>query len=324
MTYETKMDPLATAFDPVPPIVEPETEATTADPIAELRGEVERMRRWMAAHTVAAARPALSGGDPGATEAKGLFVERYLRRGVLSGIEAKSLSLGSGATGGYAVPQEIDAAIARTLKSISPIRSIANVVAVGSAGYRKLVAVGGTPSGWVSEDGPRPETVTPVFHEVAPPMGELYANPAATQAMLDDAAFDVEGWLADEIAHEFAASEGEAFVIGTGVNQPKGFLSESTASQPDNRRGFGVLETVPTGAAGGFDAAAPADALVRLVAALRAPYRQGAAWVMNAATCSRIRTMKTADGAFLWQAGLTAGQPDTLMGYPVVEADQAI
>ena len=219
------------------------------------------------------------------------------------------------------VPREIDRAIARTLKSISPIRGLANVVAVGTSGYRKLIAVGGVDSGWVSDSAPRPETRTPEFRELAPPMGELYANPAATQAMLDDAAFDVEGWLADEIAYEFAAAEGVAFVTGTGVNQPKGFLTAEISDLPDHLRGFGKLQTVSTGEAGGFDDGAPADALVRLVAALRSPYRQGAAWVMNASTLARIRTMKTADGAFLWQAGLAAGQPDTLMGYPVVEAE---
>ncbi len=323
-TYETKMDPLATAFDPVaiaaPVAIEPPAvEAETPDPLAELRDQVARMRRWMDAHTVAAARPALSGGAP--SEAKSLFVERYLRRGDRHGFEAKSLSLGAGSSGGYAVPREIDETIARTLKSISPIRSVANVVAVGSSGYRKLVAVGGVESGWVADGQPRPETATPVFEEVAPPMGELYANPAATQAMLDDAAFDVEGWLADEIAYEFAAAEGQAFVIGDGVNRPKGFLKAETSDLPDDRRGFGRLQFVSSGTAGGFDPAAPADALFRLVASLRSPYRQGAAWVMNANTLSRIRTMKTADGAFLWQAGLVAGQPDTLMGYPVVEAE---
>ena len=325
MTYETKMDPLATAFDtPViapPTLTDAPTQPDEIDPLAELKNQVLTMRRWMEAHTVQAARPALAGGDPGATEAKSLFVERYLRRGEAHGIEAKSLAIGQGQTGGYAVPREIDAAIDRTLKSISPIRSIAQVVTVGSAGYRKLVAVGGVESGWVGEQDPRPETRTPTFTEIAPPMGELYANPAATQAMLDDAAFDVEGWLATEIAYEFAAAEGDAFVNGNGANRPRGFLDAPVSDKPDKARAFGELQVVKSGAAGGFDPAAPADSLVRLVTALRPPYRQGAAFVMNSATLSRIRTMKTADGAFLWQPGLVAGQPDTLMGYAVVEAE---
>jgi len=227
----------------------------------------------------------------------------------------------SEAAGGYAVPEELDQAIERTLSAISPIRAIANVVKVGSAGYRKLVTTGGTPSGWVAETAGRPETDTPVFAEIAPPFGELYANPAASQAMLDDAAFDVEAWLAQEIAAEFARAEGAAFVGGNGTAKPKGFLAAPNSADPDGERDFGTLQFVETGVSGGFPASDPQDILIDLVQALRSPYRQGAVFVMNSATASAIRKFRTDDGAFLWQAGLVAGQPDTLLGYPVVEAE---
>ena len=151
-------------------------------------------------------------------------------------VEMKAFTGVTGDAGGYAVPREIDREIDAVLKSASPIRSIANVVTVGSAGYRKLITTGGTPSGWAVETGPRPETASPVFTELAPPMGELYANPAASQAMLDDAAFDVEEWLAGEIANEFAKAEGAAFVSGSGVNRPKGFLTSAVAAAGDATR----------------------------------------------------------------------------------------
>lgn len=260
-------------------------------------------------------RPVLAGGRP----ASGAGFEEYLRGGA-GGIEVKALSGTSDAAGGYAIPQEIDARIDATLKSVSPIRAIANVVKVGTSGYRKLVSSAGFESGWASETGARDETDTPVFNEVAPPMGDLYANPAASQAMLDDAAFDVEEWLAGEIAREFATAEGAAFVNGDGVNKPKGFLRQPTAATGDAARAFGTLQHVASGAAGDFGAN-PEDRLIDLVQALRAPYRQGAAWVMNAATLARIRKMKTSEGAFLWAPGLAAGQPATLLGYPVIEAE---
>lgn len=261
-------------------------------------------------------RPALSGTTNPATAA---FVDGYLRRG--AALETKALVTVTDIDGGYAVPEEIDVAIDRQLASISPIRSIASVVKVGSAGYRKLVTTGGTPSGWVSEIAARPETETPDFIEIAPPMGELYANPAASQTMLDDAAFDVEGWLATEIASEFAKAEGSAFVGGSGVNRPRGFLTGATSAAADNLRPFGTLQLVTSGAAGGFAAANPQDRLIDLVQALRPPYRQGAVFVMNSSTAARIRKFKTSDGAFLWQPGLTQAQPDTLLGYPLVEAE---
>lgn len=249
------------------------------------------------------------------------FIERYLRRGIDAGVELKSVTGVTGAEGGFAIPRELDALIDMTLAAISPIRAIANVVRTGSAGYRKLIAVGGTPSGWVSEVAPRPITGTPAFSEIAPPTGELYANPAATQAMLDDAAFDVEAWLADEVAREFARAEGAAFITGTGANQPKGFVTYPTTNQNDAARPFGTLQYVAAGAAGNFAAASPQDRLIDLVHALKSPYRQGAAFVMNSDTLARIRKMKTSDGAFIWSPGLTQGQPGTLLGFPVVEAE---
>jgi HK97 family phage major capsid protein len=285
--------------------------------LAQLKEEMAQLKSRIDAGAAAAARPALSG----AKAERSPFVENYLRKGLESGVEMKALAGTSDSAGGYAVPEEIDAEIDRLLTSISPIRAIANVVKVGTSGYRKLVTQGGTPSGWVSETAARPETDTPSFVEIAPPFGELYANPAASQAMLDDAAFDVEAWLASEIATEFARAEGAAFVAGSGVNRPKGFLAAPNSAQADGTRPFGTLQFITSGAAGGFAAANPQDRLIDLVQALRPPYRQGAVFAMNSSTASRIRKFKTSDGAFLWQPGLTVGQPDTLLGYPVVEAE---
>ncbi|TMJ14049.1 MAG: phage major capsid protein [Alphaproteobacteria bacterium] len=305
---EVKADPLEASFE----ALERQDEDVTA-----LKAEMAALKARMDEAALAAARPALSG----AKAVGSAFVDSYLRKGIETGVELKAVVGTSDAAGGYAVPEEIDAAIDRTLTAISPIRAIANVVKVGSAGYRKLVTTGGTPAGWVAEDAARPETNTPSFVEIAPPFGELYANPAASQAMLDDAAFDVEAWLAQEIATEFARAEGAAFVSGSGVNRPKGFLAAPTSLSFDNVRAFGTLQIVMSGAAGGFAASNPQDRLVDLVQALRPPYRQGAAFVMNSATAAQIRKLKTADGAFLWQPSLSAGQPNMLLGYPVVEAE---
>ena len=288
MDYEVKADALETVFDNAVPV----TQVT---------------------------RPLLSGTNRIADPARAAFVNGYLRRG--SEVELKSFSGVTPPEGGYAIPHEIDAEIDATLKSISPIRSIANVVRVGSSGYRKLVTQNGVASGWAAETAARPETGTPSFNEIVPSFGDLYANPAATQAMLDDAAFDVEGWLAGEIATEFAKAEGSAFANGNGTNKPKGFLTAPTAALNDVGRPFGTLQYTPSGAAGAFVAASPENKLLDLLHSLRAPYRQGATWVMNSSTLATIRKFKTADGAFIWQAGLTAGQPDTLLGYPVVEAE---
>ncbi|MFN7176751.1 MAG: phage major capsid protein [Thermaurantiacus sp.] len=319
LDYETKAQVMVTAAEtpdgdrhaPAAPALE-----TMQSTVEALKTEVAAMARQMVERT----RPP-SGAAPTAPSGETAFGARYLRKGLESGLELKRFSISNGAEGGLAVPLEIDAVIEQQLRSMSPIRQIANVVKVGSSSYRKLVAVGGFASGWVSDVAPRPETATPSFVEVAPPMGELYANPAASQSMLDDAMFDVEGWLAREIAAEFARAEGVAFVSGTGTSQPKGFLTYPTAATGDATRPWGTIQHVPSGAAGAFPGTNPADRLVDLVHALRTPYRQGASWVMNSNTLSVIRKFKDSTGAFIWQPGLGDGQPATLFGYPVIEVD---
>ncbi|HEY8604992.1 phage major capsid protein [Tsuneonella suprasediminis] len=286
--------------------------------IATLRGDVDEVKARLDKVARAAARPAIGGtGGIDRAEVKG-FVDGYLRRG--STAEIKSLTAAVPGDGGYAVPQEIDAVISRALTAISPIRRIAQVVQTGTAGYRKLIASGGTASGWVSEAAGRPETGTPGFHEIAPPTGELYANPAASQTMIDDAAFDIEGWLADEIAREFSRAEGAAFIGGSGDNQPRGFLNGPITPEKDSTRAFGTLQYIATGDGLGLGTELELR-LVDIVQSLNAGYRQGASWVMNSTTLSTIRKLRTADGAFLWQPAMAEGQPDRLLGYPVVEAE---
>jgi HK97 family phage major capsid protein len=288
------------------------------DGVAALKAELETLKAKIASGVIAAQRPALDGVKSAESSS---FIDQYVRRGIEASLETKAVAGSSDVVGGYAVPEEIDERIDRTLTAISPIRAIANVVKVGSAGYRKLIASGGTPSGWVAYEADRPETGTPAFTEIVPASGELYANPAASQQMLDDAMFDVESWLAHEIATEFARAEGAAFVSGSGINQPLGFLSSPTSAAVDSARPMGTLQTISTGVAGGFAASDPEDVLIDLVQSLRSPYRQGAAFVMNSATAAEIRKFRTADGAFMFQPSLAAGQPASLLGYPLIEAE---
>lgn len=304
--------PLDASFD----IVARQDAADAA--LAALRGDVADVKDRLERVGRAATRPLIDAPAAGGGIEVKSFVQGYLRQGRET--ELKSIHGATPGEGGYAVPREIDAMIASRITAISPIRAIAQVVQTGTAGYRKLVATGGTASGWVSETAARPETATPAFAEIAPPSGELYANPAASQAMLDDAAFDIQSWLADEIAMEFARAEGAAFVGGTGNDQPQGFLSAPASAADDATRAFGALQYLATGDAQGLGDAAEL-ALIDLVHALRSGHRQGASWVMNARTLAAVRKLRASDGAFLWQPGLVEGQPDRLLGYPVVEAE---
>lgn len=296
--------------------------------LERLNSEVSSLERRMEMISRAAARPQMAAEadvmEEGADEQKSVFLDGYVRNGreaELGRYEAKSLNISMPQDGGYAVPEAIDENIDRVLRDVSPIRSIATVVQVGTSDYKKLISTTGPASGWVGEAAARPETDTPNFAEIAPPLGEIYANPAATQAMLDDAFFDVEAWLSEELASEFGVMEGAAFVNGDGINKPRGFLTYLTANEDDASRAFGTLQHVPTGVDGGFPAGDPADILVDLIHQLRPSYRQGAVFVMNTNTLAQIRKFKDGDGNYLWRPGLGEAQPATLLGYPVMEAE---
>jgi HK97 family phage major capsid protein len=237
----------------------------------------------------------------------------------LDQLRGKAMSTDSNPDGGSMVPHQIDRRIADQLVDVSPIRRVAEVVQTETRDYTKLVNRRGASSGWGSEQTTRTETNTPLLAEINPPSGELWAYPSVSTWALDDAAFNVENFLASNVATEFAFQEGAAFVNGDGVNRPRGFLTYATDATADDVRDFGTVEHL----AAASPTAINEDELVQLLYKLRPSYRQGpgVAWVMNSTTASQVRLLKDAQGRFLWADGLQPGQPPNLLGYPVVEAE---
>lgn len=248
----------------------------------------------------------------------------YLRSGdddALRGLmaEEKAMSTTVAADGDYLVGPQTADRVALVLQGAGSVRSIANVVNVEATAYDVLVDHSDMGAGWADETASSTETGTPQFDRISIPLHELSALPKASQRLLDDSAFDVEGWLATRIADKFARAEGEAFIIGDGIDKPKGFLTHQLT---DNSAWiWGRIGFVPTGATGDFPATDPADVIVDLVYALGARYRANANFVMNSKTAGAVRKMKDADGRFLWSDGLAAGEPARLMGYPVLIAE---
>ncbi len=250
--------------------------------------------------------------------------DTYVRNGEASGLKrlegkALSVSTGGGADGGYLVPEETEREIGRRLAAISPIRAISGNRQVSSNVYRKPFLISGAATGWVGETAARTQTASPTLAELAFPTVELYAMPAATQTLLDDSAVNIDEWIAAEVDTVFAEQEGAAFVNGDGENKPKGFLDYDKVAESSwewTKLGF-----VLSGADGEFPEDNPADPLVDLVYALKAGYRQNGTFVMNRRTQGEIRKLKDESGQYLWAPPAQAGAPATLMGFPVVEAE---
>lgn len=255
--------------------------------------------------------------DKVVSEHKAAFMQ-FVRKGKDDGLgelQAKALQTTVEADGGYAVPEELDRAILELLRDESPMRQVCSQITVSTPDYKKLVNLGGAGSGWVGETAARPATGTPTLAQIAAVMGEIYANPQATQTSLDDMFFDAEAWLNAEVAREFSEQEGLAFLTGNGINKPKGLLAYTMALTADDVRAFGTIQNVKSGTAGDFDA----DDLVKLVYTLRKGHRAGATWMLPNMTLFKIRTMKDLEGNYIWRPGIEVGQPSSLLGYGVTE-----
>ncbi len=273
--------------------------------------------------TTTYARPALQAYAELEVPHKKAF-NAYLRSGDDDGLrglvlEGKAMSTAVAADGGYLVDPQTADTIRSMLMATSSLRSVAGVVNIDAVSFDVLVDRSEVGSGWATEAAAATETATPTIERISIKLHELSAMPKASQRLLDDSAFDVEGWLASKIATRFIRAEAAAFINGTGVDQPKGILLPTKVANASWV--WGQLGYIPTGAAADFAASNASDCIVNLVYSLTADYRANGTFVMNSKTAGAVRKMKDADGRFMWGDSLQAGEPARLMGYPVLIAE---
>jgi HK97 family phage major capsid protein len=290
-----------------------------AEVTSALHQQEERLT-MLQAKTMTYGRPILSTAVETEEPHKKAF-NAYLRHGddeALRGLalEGKALSTAVAGDGGYLVDPRTADTVKSILVATGSIRSIASVVTVDASNFDVLIDRSDVGTGWVTETGSVSETATPLIERISIRLHQLAAMPKASQRLLDDSAFDVEGWLAEKIASRFIRSESAAFVNGDGADKPKGILLP--AKVPNSAWTWGSLGYVASGAAADFPTTNAVDCIVNLVYALAAPYRAKATFVMNSKTAGAVRKMKDADGRFMWADGLAVAEPPRLMGYPVL------
>lgn len=235
----------------------------------------------------------------------------------LSADERKAMSSGSDPDGGYLLPAPTVGRMVKKVFEQSTMRQLANVQTISTDALEGIVDNDEADAGWVSEMGTRSDTDTPQVGKYRIEAHEMYAQPKVTQKLIDDAATDVEGWLADKVGDKFARVEGAAFWTGNGVGKPRGLASYTTAATADDTRAWGTFEHVLTGANGDFHTT-KADPLQDLLGAFKDQYLQNATFAMRREARTKIRKMKEATSdRYLWEPSLQAGQPDRLIGYPV-------
>jgi HK97 family phage major capsid protein len=297
-----------------------DVKALRADLNAKLEAQEERVTMLDRKSAAAVRRPALASSAETEAPHQKAFTA-YLRTGDDDGLrglelEGKALSTAVNSDGGYLVDPQTSDTIRSTLAATASIRAVANVVNVQATSFDVLIDRNDSGAGWATETDPAAESGTPTIERITIPLYELNAMPKASQRLLDDAAFDIEGWLASRIADKFARAEAAAFVSGDGADKPRGFLDHPKVA--DELWSWDNLGYVTSGAAADLG---DGDAIIELVYALGAPYRARASFVMNSKTAGALRKLKDNDGRHLWADGLAAAEPARLLGYPVLIAE---
>lgn len=292
--------------------------------ITKLQGAIDEMNALIAASRVG------GGGKDELNEAERAHAkgfDGYFRKGAENGL--RELEVKAAATsdndpnGGYLVDKQTEQSIDRVLGTVSAIRSVASTMTISAAVYEKLVNQGGAGGGWVGEKQARTETASPTLAALQFPAMELYANPAATQRLLDDARVDIAAWLGDEVSITFAEMEGAAFYNGDGVNKPRGIASYPMVANASYAWGKVGYTVSGVAAALGDSSNSGHPALTDLVYGIKQGYRTGASFLMNRKTAAAVRKLASLgdEKLPLWQPSMQLGQPATLMGYPVVDDD---
>jgi len=226
-------------------------------------------------------------------EVKGMF------DAMRKNLEFKAMSVNDGPSGGYLVHPEYLTYVLTKVRDIDEIRANASVFTTGSSSFE--IPVEGMDAGlsWVDETETRSETQNPTFKKVSIAIEEVQAKVRLTRTLIQDASFNIESYVTSALVDRFARGEGEAFVNGSGHKMPAGLLN----SELDGVVGANLTM----------------DLLMDATAAVPWGVDQYAKFFMNKRTEVALRKLKDTTGQYMWQPGLAAGMPSTLMGYPVAK-----
>jgi len=245
------------------------------------------------------------GKDTSADEQKAL--ERkgfgaYLRSGAgAPAEELKALTVSSDPQDGYFAPAEMSSEFIRDLVELSPVRGVASVRSTGAPSVIYPRRTGITNARWKGENQAQ-EGSEPGFGQAEIAVKEVNTFvDISNQLLADGPQAETEVRLA--LAEDFAQKEALAFVSGDGVLEPEGFMTNGAIAYTANGHATNL----------------GADALITLLYAQPAMYRNAGAWAMNGTTLATIRKLKDGQGNYLWQPSYQAGQPETILGRPVVE-----
>ncbi|AZL15555.1 phage major capsid protein [Rickettsiales endosymbiont of Stachyamoeba lipophora] len=291
-------------------------DSITTEQINKLNKNIDDLQLQIKAQEVASLRPGVNTTSYAKenTEHKKAFLD-YIRKGNdynLAHIEQKALSISNDSDGGYFVTRQVEHNILTELNTLSTMRKLADIQYISSDGLEIIEDFDNTECGWTTETGSIKETKTPRLLKKIIPVHEIYAQPKATQKLIDDSAIDIEKWLEQKLSTSFLNLEEESFIKGDGIGKPKGILSYADGNE------WGKIEQIKSGIVGGLKF----PTLHKLIYSLSDYHRQKASIIINRQTSSLIRSLKNEHtGEYLWAPESNSNGQATILGIPVHHSD---
>ena len=273
------------------------TRADRLDAMNTVTGDLDKLRDQAPRASVASD----SSANPFGCKAYKSGFDTYARRGMngLTGEVLNALQVGTNSEGGYVVPEEFETQLVAYLQDINPIRQYVNVISTASDRNIPVESTLGVAT-WTAEEASYTESDA-AFGQVVLAAHKLGTIIKVSEELLQDGFFNIQSYLAENFAKRFGIAEEAAFVAGDNSGKPNGIV-----------QGSGLGKT----AAG--VAAITSDELIDLYHSVPRMYRQNATFLMADATVKLVRKLKDGNSQYLWQPGMQAGQPDMLLGRPLV------
>jgi len=273
----------------------------------DLQGTFERRFNEVNVELAKVKSPIIAAADGKEPTLHAKAFEKFLRKGsgALAPDEIKVMTISDATTGGYLAPAEFTNELIKNIVEYSPIRSIARVVGTTARSKYWPKKTTSASASWVTEIGTRAETTNPKIGIEEIPTHEMYALAKVSKQDLEDAQFNIQGFVNEEFTEQFGVLEGTAFVAGVGTTQPEGILTNPSVT------GFTGVTT---------SAKIVADDLKQLFFSIKEPYAKNATWLWKRSSTLAISLLKdTVSGNYLWQYGLQLGAPGNVLGRPYIE-----
>lgn len=221
-------------------------------------------------------------------------------------VQARALTIGSATAGGDLVPTSFyDRLVQHLIQNSAIMQSGATILNTAGGETIQIPKTTAHSSASLVAEGDTIDESDPVFGQVPLAAFKYGTLIQISRELLDDSGVDLEGYLAMQAGRALGNAFGAHAVTGDGSAKPNGVI-----------HGASLGKTGSTGVSGAFSS----DDLIDLFFSVIAPYRKSpaATWMMADSSIANARKLKDTTGQYIWQPGLQAGVPDTIMGKPVL------